>query len=714
MKNKLGFIAIIAIIGFLAACGNVDTPTVEHTHAWGDWTVTKAATCSAKGEETRVCTLDPSHKETRDTETDPDAHDWEQLEGTAPTCEDAGSGKRKCKLCGVEESGDLPALGHDWGEWVETKAPTETEDGQEERICGNDSTHKETRVKAALNHTHDWGDWTVTTPATCTANGERKRVCKLNANHFETEVIAKLEHDWDEWEVVTAATCTTEGEKTRTCKRDSSHTETLDIDIDQDAHNYQWQTTTTATFTSEGVETEICSRDATHIGETRTSDPLPITTAAEWDTAIATISGGGNDKTYDINVTGEFSIPGSSYSSSTFGNVTGVTVNIRGAGTITLSASSTENLLYVRSNQTVSLKDTHLKGHSTNNTSLVYVYDGTFNMSGGTISNNTAAFDGGGVYVNANATFTMSGGTISGNTAGYGGGVCLYRGGTFNMTGGTISGNTSNGNNLTGGGGGGVCLDEGGTFNMSGTAKIIDNIANDGNGGGVHMNARFNDVTFNMMGGTISGNQATGGGGSYGGGGRGGGISSTKNYDISSIENQIEKSFLNITGGTISGNTAVNGGGVDFGEGTFTMSGGTISNNTATKESGSGGGGGVYITYGLKHETIFNMTGGNITGNNTPLNGGGVLMSGQSNHLITSTMSGGTITNNNAGAAGGGLYAVSSKFNLGSLDFITGNTAVTLVMSNSTNQVMFTGSNNMLINGSTPDASLKWTAGYAW
>ena len=83
----------------------------------------------------------------------------------------------------------------------------------------------------------------------------------------------------------------------------------------------------------------------------------------------------------------------------------------------------------------------------------VYVYGGTFTMSGGTISGNTGGNGGGGVYVSS-GTFTMNGGEISGNTArmdvappisgntaGEGGGVYVY-GGTFIPNGGTVSGNT--------------------------------------------------------------------------------------------------------------------------------------------------------------------------------------------------------------------------------------------------------------------------------
>ena len=109
-------------------------------------------------------------------------------------------------------------------------------------------------------------------------------------------------------------------------------------------------------------------------------------------------------------------------------------------------------------------------GSITNNTGSaagavrVYSAGSAFNMSGGEISKNTATGNGGGVYVKS-GTFTMTGGTISGNNAASGGGVYVD-GGTFNMEGGEISGNTATS------GGAGVYVNSG-TFNMSGeTARI--------------------------------------------------------------------------------------------------------------------------------------------------------------------------------------------------------------------------------------------------
>ncbi len=119
----------------------------------------------------------------------------------------------------------------------------------------------------------------------------------------------------------------------------------------------------------------------------------------------------------------------------------------------------------------------------------VYVHGGTFTMSGGSISDNSASNSTsielgasvGGVRVVDDGEFIMSGGSISDNTAMYGG-VCVVYGGKFTMTGGTISGNTAQEN-------GGVCVGhpwwddgQGSSFEISGAPVITGNkVVIDGN-----------------------------------------------------------------------------------------------------------------------------------------------------------------------------------------------------------------------------------------
>ena len=182
----------------------------------------------------------------------------------------------------------------------------------------------------------------------------------------------------------------------------------------------------------------------------------------------------------------------------------------------------------------------------------------------------------------------------------------------------TLLDDINNAGKITGGTQSGVFNDKG-TFNMNG-GTITGNTTNDFiMGGGVD-----NDGTFNMNGGIITGNTTK----YYGGG-----------VDNSAI--------FNMNGGTITRNItdSGSGGGVDN-NGTFTMNGGTITDNTAEHS-----GGGV-VNYGT-----FIMNNGSITDNIAKYDGGGV------DNMDTFTMNDGMITGNTADSLGGGV-ANGSIFNM--------------------------------------------------
>ena len=176
-----------------------------------------------------------------------------------------------------------------------------------------------------------------------------------------------------------------------------------------------------------------------------------------------------------------------------------------------------------------------------------------------------------------------------------------------------------------------------GTFNMYG-GSITGNKAQDAQGGG-GVYVYSGSGTFNMYGGSITGNRATGdGGGVYKSG---------------------SNSSFNMYGGSITGNTANSyGGGVYVDGGGFTMSGGTIG-GTKTGETNTAtyGGGGVYA------KANFEMTGGSITGNETN-RGGGVYVTGKGSFTMSASADGQnipSITGNNATENGGGVYVIGSS-----------------------------------------------------
>ena len=177
-----------------------------------------------------------------------------------------------------------------------------------------------------------------------------------------------------------------------------------------------------------------------------------------------------------------------------------------------------------------------------------------------------------------------------------------------------------------------------GTFNMYG-GNITGNMA-------INYAGVYNEGIFNLYGGKISDNKSVGNESSTFNDGEGGGV-----YNGDPLTVDTTAAFT-MSGGTISGNTAGYGGGV-YNKGTFELSGGTISGNSAAQ------GGGVY-SYGSG--TNFTMSGGVIGGtkensvNTAKYYGGGV--SNQSDS--TFTMSGGLIAGNKVTdsgiGAGGGVY----------------------------------------------------------
>ena len=225
-----------------------------------------------------------------------------------------------------------------------------------------------------------------------------------------------------------------------------------------------------------------------------------------------------------------------------------------------------------------------------------------------------------------------------------------------------------------------------------GTGKITHK--DDKTGCGVYVNS-FHRATFNMYGGSITGNkehvtssntstEIPRGGGVY--------MDCPPN-----VNEEAYGGIFNMYGGTISKNSATNGGGLFMCNNVgniFRMYGGSITGNTAT-----GMGGGVYSAGGT-----ITMTGGNIEQNRAS-QGGGMYESGGSSVFFT--MSGGSITGNTATGKGGGVYvSKGGNFKISGSVEITGNTKD----SNETNNVELAAGKTITIqSGLAEDASIGVT-----
>ena len=207
-------------------------------HDWDDGTITTEATCTTDGVKTYTCKNNAEHTYTEvvpklgHTPSDPVIENE-----IAATCVETGSYESVvyCSVCHEEISREtfvtaIDENAHMWSEWIQTKAPTENEKGEETRYCLNDSTHKETRDIPELAHTHRLS-LIPAKEATCTESGNTAYyVCSGCGRLFEDDdgnietsfeivTIAALGHDLVH-HGAKATTCTEIGWKAYdTCSR---------------------------------------------------------------------------------------------------------------------------------------------------------------------------------------------------------------------------------------------------------------------------------------------------------------------------------------------------------------------------------------------------------------------------------------------------------------------------------------------------------------
>lgn len=200
-------------------CGTtVKTESIPATgHSFGTWTVTKAATCTEQGTETRTCSC--GTKETREIAMkDHTAGNWEVK--TAPTCTEKGTEEQKCTACGkVMATREIPEKGHTHGEWTVIKDATCTEAGERKSVCTVCGVEFKEEIPAK-GHTPIATEWDLIKEPTCTEPGIGAVECKHCGEWFTQpvpEVWPALGHKFGEWKVVKEATETAEGQEERVC-----------------------------------------------------------------------------------------------------------------------------------------------------------------------------------------------------------------------------------------------------------------------------------------------------------------------------------------------------------------------------------------------------------------------------------------------------------------------------------------------------------------
>ena len=238
-----------------------DSPLVHKEHVWNDGEISKDSTCTEAGEKIYTCKVCGETK-TEAIEALGHAYSEEWTVDKEATCEEAGSKSHHCTRPGCDSKSDvtvIEALGHEWGEGKETKAPTCTEAGEKTYTCTRCEKTK-TEAIEALGHAYS-EEWTVDKEATCEEAGSKSHHCTRPGCDSKSEVteIEALGHEWGEGKETKAPTCTEAGEKTYTCTRCNA-TKTEEVAALGHAYSEEWTVDKEATCEEAGSKSHHCTR----------------------------------------------------------------------------------------------------------------------------------------------------------------------------------------------------------------------------------------------------------------------------------------------------------------------------------------------------------------------------------------------------------------------------------------------------------------------
>lgn len=212
MRKIWILLPVLAITLSLAACNNSNSSTGETTKSTSNTVGTTNSSTDDTSESTAPTVSEQISTTTPATTDPPHIHNYSPTV-TAPTCTDEGFTTYTC-TCGDSYISDkTAAVGHNFGEWKTTKAPTETATGLAERKCAAcGETESKTLGKILANHVHDYTG-KITSNATCIKAGVKTFTCTCGEQY--TETIAKTAHNYQT--TVTTANCTSDGYTKYTC-----------------------------------------------------------------------------------------------------------------------------------------------------------------------------------------------------------------------------------------------------------------------------------------------------------------------------------------------------------------------------------------------------------------------------------------------------------------------------------------------------------------
>ena len=192
-KIVIAFLSIIFAVSCaigISACnvkpnnGNVEMP---HVHNYGEWIITKSATCTEDGAQSRYCVCG-------DVQTIPlgaTGHSLQSYAAQAPTCTEKGwDAYDNCKNCEYTTYSEISALGHDIVHH-EGQAATYSDDGWEEYDTCSRCDYSTYKKVPALKHNLVEHSGQA---ATCTDNGWDDYVTCTDCDYSTYKIIPALGH----------------------------------------------------------------------------------------------------------------------------------------------------------------------------------------------------------------------------------------------------------------------------------------------------------------------------------------------------------------------------------------------------------------------------------------------------------------------------------------------------------------------------------------
>ena len=207
-----------------SVCGHPDTrDATESDHKWNtEYTIDKYPTCTTDGSRSIRCSVCNTAKMSENIPaTGHDPEEPVKENEVLSTCTTDGSYEEAvyCKNCNeeiVRTHHTVVAEGHTWGEWEIIESPDCDDEGTQKHTCQVCGV-SETRGLEASGHV--WNeDYTIDKEADCTTEGSRSIHCSKCGAIKESEVIPALGHDWSEWETIVSPDCDDDGTQQRTCK----------------------------------------------------------------------------------------------------------------------------------------------------------------------------------------------------------------------------------------------------------------------------------------------------------------------------------------------------------------------------------------------------------------------------------------------------------------------------------------------------------------